>query len=78
MDVFEYDFQHYLYSTLSDKNPTYLTLFGSAKNKVPIENHLKIFILLNNNYKLITNYVTFNIASEIIIYTILTIKITYI
>jgi hypothetical protein len=41
MDVFESDFQYYPNSTLSkisDKNPTYPTLFVSAKNKVPIQN----------------------------------------
>jgi hypothetical protein len=34
MDVFEYDFQYYPYSKLSelsDKNPTYPTLFVSEK-----------------------------------------------
>jgi hypothetical protein len=39
MDLFESDFQYYSYSTLSElsnKNPTYMTLFVSAKNKVPI------------------------------------------
>jgi hypothetical protein len=41
MDVFESDFQYYPNSTLSkisDKNPTYPTLFVSAKNKVSIQN----------------------------------------
>jgi hypothetical protein len=36
MDIFETDFQYYPNSTLSeisDKNPTYLTLFISAKIK---------------------------------------------
>jgi hypothetical protein len=40
MDVFESGVQYYPYSTLSeifDKNPTYPTLFVSAKNKAPIE-----------------------------------------
>jgi hypothetical protein len=37
MDVFEYDYQYYPYSTLSDKNPMYPTLFVFAKNKVPME-----------------------------------------
>jgi hypothetical protein len=55
MDVFEYDFQHYPYSTLSDiirqKSDIYPTLFIFTKNKVPIEAILKLSILLNTNYK---------------------------
>jgi hypothetical protein len=41
--------------------PTYLTLFVSTKNKVPIEAIEILFILLN----IITNDVNFNISSKI-------------
>jgi hypothetical protein len=37
MDVFESDFEYYPYSTLSELSDKNLTLFVSAKNKVPIE-----------------------------------------
>jgi hypothetical protein len=37
MNVFESNFQHYPYSTLSYINLTCLTLFAFKKNKVPIE-----------------------------------------
>jgi hypothetical protein len=54
MDVFKSVFQYYPYSTLSelfDKNLTYMTLFISAKNKVPIKTIKNSFIVLNTNYQ---------------------------
>jgi hypothetical protein len=67
MDVFESDFQYYSNSTLSeisDKNPTYPTLFVFAKVKYPYKTS-KIYLYY---YILITNDVNFNIVSKIIIY----------